>query len=382
MAMASSPQAGGTRDVVVVGGGVIGLAIAWRLGQRGLDVLVLDSDEAGAASSVSAGRLAPASEAAYGQEALVPLANEGLARWPAFAAELADQTGDDIGHERSGMLEIALDGDDVTALKRRQAFLERLGFDASWLTGSDVRKLEPLVAAGVRGALHSAAEQQVDPRRALHALGVACASAGVEVRRGKRVDAVDARERVRSVRSDGERVDCEHIVVAAGAWASVIPGLPPAPAALVRPVKGQILRLRGAVLADHMLETRDCYLVPRRNGELVLGATVEERGFDVAITGGATLDMLRAAFEVLPGIAELELCETGAGLRPGTRDNLPLLGASGPDGLLWACGHYRDGILLAPLTAEVITALACGEPAPVPIEPFAPLRAVQEPACA
>ena len=335
-------------DAVFVGGGVIGLASAWQAAERGLDVCVLERDRAGSgASRVAAGILAPDSEAEPGNEPFVPLARRSLELYPAFV----DALGVDVGFWQCGMLAVALDRDEIEVLKREPG-------EHTWLTPSECRRLEPGLSPRVAGGILSEQEASVDPRRLVEAL-----AAKVVVREGAEVVTVAADA---VTLANGETIAAGRVVVTAGAWSGVA-GIP------VRPVKGQVVRLRGELPAERMIRTEHVYVVPRRNGEVVVGATVEERGFDTTVTAGAVHELLREGYRLLPELAELELVDATAGLRPGSPDNGPLLGES-EDGVLVATGHYRNGILLAPITAETIAALLVGEPPPAESLPFTPDR--------
>jgi glycine oxidase len=334
-------------DVVVVGAGVIGLACAWRCAQRGLRVLVLERErEPGAgASGVAAGMLAPVTEAEFGEEALLRLNLAGAGLWPAFAAELAERSGVDTGYRASGALVVAVDRDDAEELRRLHAFQRSLGLDVTWLSGRECRRLEPRLSPRVPGGIAAEHDHQVEPRAVVRALRAAFEAAGGKLRCGARVD-------------DPSALDAEHVVLAAGCWS----GAP------VRPVKGQILRLRGEPLTQRLVRTPRCYVVSREDGEVVVGATVEERGFDTTVTADAVFRLLEAAREVLPDVSELEFVEAAARLRPGTPDNAPLIGEH--DGVVCATGHYRNGVLLAPITAGAVAAIVCGEDPPAAVEPF------------
>jgi glycine oxidase len=329
---------------------VIGLACAWRCAQRGLRVLVLEREaEPGAgASGVAAGMLAPVTEAEFGEEALLRLNLAGAELWPAFAAELAERSGLDTGYRSSGALVVAADRDDAEELRRLHAFQHSLGLDARWLSGRECRALEPRLSPRVPGGILTDHDHQVEPRAVVRALRAALESAGGELRCCEEV-------------ADPSALDAEHIVVAAGCWSGAF-GLP------VRPVKGQIVRLRGEPLADRLVKTPRCYVVSRPDGEVVVGATVEERGFDTTVTADGVFRLLEAAREVLPDTAELEFVEAAARLRPGTPDNAPLIGEH--DGLIWATGHHRNGVLLAPITAAAVAAMVAGEEPPEAVEPF------------
>jgi glycine oxidase len=329
-------------DALFVGGGVIGLSCAWRAQQRGLNVCVLERDGTGSSTSrVAAGLLAPDSEAEPGHQPFVPLGRRSLELYPQFVEEL----GVDVGFWACGMLVLALDDAEV---------------GGDWLTPAQCRELEPGLSPAVRGGVYSDQEASVDPRRLVDAL-----AAWVEVREGAEVAEV---KRDGVTLASGEAIPAGRVVVCAGAW-SGLAGVP------VRPVKGQVVRLRGEVPAERMLHTEHIYIVPRRNGEVVLGATVENRGFDTTVTAGAVEALLREATRVLPAIAELELVDVTAGLRPAGPDNAPLIGEC-ESGVLVATGHYRNGILLAPVTAEAIVALLVGEQPHEVAAPFAPQRSV------
>jgi glycine oxidase len=361
-------------EVLVVGGGIIGLAVAWRARRSGHAVALVERGElASGASRVAAGMLAPVAEAEYGGEGreLLALGLASRERWPDFAHALAAASGLDPGLRRGGTLMVARDRDAAEGLERELAFRERLGFAVRRLRPSEARALEPALAPSVRLALELPDDLSVDPRRVTAALGVAAARAGVAVHERRAV----ARLLVQSGRvtgvelAGGERLRAERVVVAAGAWSGTIAGLPAGAGVPVRPVKGQILRLRdpaGPGLLGHVVRFQGGYLVPRGDGRYVLGATMEERGFDTAVTAGAVTALLRDAAELVPGISELELGELSAGLRPGTPDNLPAIGPGALPGLVWATGHHRNGILLAPLTAELVTATLAGA-APDPL---------------
>jgi glycine oxidase len=333
-------------DVAVVGGGIIGLAVAWRAAQRGLRPLVLDAGEPGA-WQYAAGMLAPVTEAEFGEEALLALGLRAAAGFPAFCAELAEASGRDPGLRRSGTLAVARDADEAAELDRLFAFRRELGLEAERLRPSQARRAEPALAPTVRLAVDVPGDAAVDPRRLVAALADAVEHAGGELRRA------------RVAPGDLAALPAGRVVVAAGAWSGQFGGLP------VRPVKGQIMRLRdahGHDLVARTIRTRDGYLVPRGEGRYVLGATVEERGWDTAPTAGATHELIRDMAEVVPGVLELEIEELGAGLRPGTPDNLPLIGESG--GLVWATGHYRSGVLLADATAEAVVSVLAGDGLP------------------
>jgi glycine oxidase len=351
-------------DLVVVGGGVIGLSCAWRAVHDGLRVCVLERGEPGSgATHAAAGILAPDIEAEPGTEPLAALGRQSLELWPAFAAELEEATGVDVGFERSGTLFVAFDRDELEGVDWERDVLARVGIEIRRLSAGDCRALEPGLAPSCAGGLLAPHEAQVDSRRVAAALAQALGDA---LRSG--VDVVSMAPGG-VILADGSRVRGERILLAAGAWTGAN-GL--APVSLqVRPVKGQVVRLRGPRPAERMIRSEHVYVVPRANGEVVVGATAEERGFDTTVTAGAVLELLREAYRALPEIAELELVEVTAGLRPGSPDNAPLLGETGVDGLLVASGHYRNGILLAPATAEAIGAVLRGEPLPEPAAPFA-----------
>ncbi|QES50529.1 glycine oxidase ThiO [Streptomyces venezuelae] len=370
-------------DVLVIGGGIIGLATAWRTARRGLTVALADPEPGGGAARVAAGMLAAVTELHYGEETLLGLNLASAARYQAFAAELAEAGGLDIGYRACGTLAVALDSDDRLHLRELHALQRRCGLEPEWLTGRECRRLEPMLAPGVRGGLRVDGDHQVDPRRLADALLAACERAGVVFHRaGAERLTVTADRAAGALLDDGTEISAGQVVLAAGSLSGRLDGVPADVVPPVRPVKGQVLRLsvpaayapflsrtvRAVVRGSHV------YLVPRENGELVIGATSEELGWDTTVTAGGVYELLRDAHELVPGITELPLTETRAGLRPGSPDNAPLLGPTDLPGLHLATGHYRNGVLLTPVTGDVMAeVLATGE-LPDIARPFSPRR--------
>jgi glycine oxidase len=371
-------------DVVVIGAGVIGLSLGWRAARSALRTLVLDGGRPGqGATGAAAGMLAPVTEATFGEEDLLALNLEAARRYPDFVAELESETGVLVHYRASGTLAVALDRDDAELLKRLHVFQVSLGLDAEWLRGRECRRLEPGLAPAVVGGIRSSLDHQVDPRALSQALTGALAQSGGELRANASVAAIlTGSEGVSGVLlRSGERISAERVVVAAGWRSGEIEGLPENARVPVRPVKGQILRLRGdasAPVAKRVIRTTEVYIVPREDGELVVGATVEERGPDMSVTAGGVLELLREAYEALPGITELELVEAIAGLRPASPDNAPIVGAGALPGLVWATAHWRNGILLAPITAEGVVEMITGGAMPEVLAPFSPDRFARE----
>jgi glycine oxidase len=365
------PDSAKTVDVAIVGGGVIGLAAAWRARQGGLSVAVLERGAIGAecASGVAAGMLAPVSEVEFGEAGrrVLNLGLRSARMWPDFAAELEQASGIAVGLRQTGTLVVARDADEARELERQLEFRKSLGLHATRLRASAARELEPALAPTVRLALHAPEDHCVDPRLVLAALRRACELDGVVVRECAPVVAVELDGSAGCVTGvmlvDGERMSADRVVLAAGAWTGEIAGLPAEAGVPVRPVKGQILRLRdpdGAGLLQRVVRFEGGYLVPRGDGRYVLGATVEERGFEMQPTAGGVYELLRDARELVPGILELRIEELSVGFRPSTPDNAPVIGAGAIEGLVWATGHHRNGILLTPLTAELVTEVLTG----------------------
>ncbi|MDQ4049828.1 MAG: glycine oxidase ThiO [Actinomycetota bacterium] len=368
-------------DLVVVGAGLIGLSCAWRAAQAGMSVLVLEREEPGAgASGVAAGMLAPVTEAGFGEEALLELNLRARGLWGGFAAELEELTGMPSGYAEAGALMVAADRDDAEELRRLHAFQRRLGLDSEWLTARECRRLEPALSPRVGGAILAPEDGHADPRAVMSALAAALAGAGGELLSPVEAESLEVDDgRVSGVRTaDARSVKAGAVLLAAGAWScqGQIGGECGAPS--VRPVKGQLLELRvrpgHSAPARRVIRTPRCYIVTRGDGRVVVGATVEEQGFDTAVTADAVFRLLEAAWEVMPEIGELELVSARAGLRPATPDNAPAIGRGELDGLLWATGHHRNGVLLAPLTARAIAAMLQGVEAPPELGAFDPGR--------
>ncbi|MGC0377832.1 glycine oxidase ThiO [Streptomyces sp. SAI-229] len=372
-----------TSDVLVVGGGIIGLVTAWRAAQRGLATAVVDPEPGGGAAEVAAGMLAAVTELHYGEETLLGLNLASARRYPGFAAELTELTGHDLGYRACGTLAVALDADDRAHLRELHALQQRSGLDSQWLSGRDCRRLEPMLAPGVRGGLRVDGDHQIDPRRLAAALVTACEHAGVTVHRAWAERLVVAGDRATGVvTADGTGLGAGQVVLAAGSLSGRLAGVPADVLPPVRPVKGQVVRLtmpvrhgpflnrtvRAVVRGSHV------YLVPRENGELVVGATSEEMGWDTTVTAGGVYELLRDAHELVPGITELPLTETRAGLRPASPDNAPLLGPTELEGLLLATGHYRNGVLLTPVTGDVMAEALTTGTLPETARPFTPRR--------
>jgi glycine oxidase len=369
-------------DVVVVGGGVIGLAVAWQAATAGMTVTVFDPRPGRAASWAAAGMLAPVGEAHFGEDGLTALNVAAVRAWPDFARTLEAASGHPVHYVESGTLMVAVDPSDRAAADDLLAHQQKLGLSARRLSASDCRHHEPLLAPGVRGGADLADDHQVDNRRVIEALLAAC--------RAQDVDLVDQPVTSVTVR-DGRAVGVETgggppcaagaVVVAAGCWSGLLAGIPERARPPVRPVKGLTLRLHLPEAVPALQRTvrglvhgRTCYLVPRQDGSLVVGATVEEKGFDLSVQAGAVGNLLEDARRLIPSVEEYVLADTSTGLRPGSPDNAPIVGHSRLPGLVLATGAYRNGILQAPATAyEVVRLLQDGD-ADDRVGLFAPFR--------
>jgi glycine oxidase len=367
-------------QIVIIGAGVIGLATAWRTAAGGAAVTLVDPAPASGASSVAAGMLTPVSELTYGEEPLLRLGLASRDRYGAFVAELEELTGLETGYRTDGILEVAFDSDDLRHLDDLRRFQEDLGIPAEALTGRECRRLEPMLAPGVRGGLLAPEDGSVDPRRLAPALLAACERLGVRLvrRRAERV-VVENGAAAGVGLDDGTVIRADRVLLAAGPWSGDLGGLPPGTVPPVRPVKGQVIRLRTRApflrrATRGLVRGSSVYLVPRADGEIVLGATQEELGFDTRVTAGGLWELLRDARELLPGITELEFAEVRAGLRPGSPDNAPVMGPTALPGLLVGTGHFRNGILLTPVSADILSAMLLDGPVPEVAGPFAPDR--------
>jgi len=367
-------------DLLVVGAGLIGLSCALEASGGGLDVLVVDAGEAERASEVAAGMIAPVGEASWGEDALRAATLDSAARWPGFAERLEAESGRPVGYRRCGALHVALDRDEAAELHRVQELHDELGLESEWLTAGACRRLEPGLSTDVAAGFTAPGEAEVDPRVVLAALRAACTRAGIAIVSGTVAGILldgdgDGDGAVRGAAVDDREVEAARVLLAAGAR---IGAAAPAGVELpVRPMKGEIVRLRsrpGEEPCERIIASERVYIVPRANGEVVVGATVEDRGFDLRVTAGGVHELLREAYRALPEIAELELAGCVAGLRPTTPDNAPVIGRTGVEGLLIAGGHHRNGVLLAPFTAAVIGALLRGEPLPGPAPALGPDR--------
>ncbi len=364
----------------VLGGGVIGLSCAWRAAAAGWAVTLVDPAPGSGASWVAGGMLAPVTEAWPGEEALLALGLESVARWPGFAGAVETASGRPVGLRTEGTVVVATGSGDRAELDALAGHLGRLGRPTGRLSGRELRRLEPAIGPDVRGGLSVPGDLAVDNRMLLGALRIACARTGVRF---------DARAAT-GVRTDGDRVtgvhctvgfevDADAVLICAGAYSAA---LHPTLDGLVRPVKGEILRLArraGALPAPRrtvraLVDGRAVYAVPRDGDGLVVGATQAETGFDTEVTVGGVRDLLRDIERVLPGVAEYALLEAAAGLRPAGPDNVPLIGTVGPEGLLVATGHHRNGMLLAPVTADAVLALLGGAELAGPVRAADPAR--------
>jgi glycine oxidase len=368
-----------TADVVVIGGGTIGTATAWRCAQRGLSVTVVDPDPTRGAWHTAAGMLSPVTELHYAEEPLFRLGRASLTRYPAFAEELEQLTGQSIGYWPCGTLSTAWDAADLAAQRDLHAFWHSVGAAAQLLTGRELRALEPALAPGIPGGLLAAEEHQVDPRLLHRALTIAAERTGVHTVRG--IAELRCADRVTGVRlADGTVISAPTVVNAAGAWAADVAGVPAEAVVPVRPVKGQTLRLRLPPPArlQHVVRGsvrgHPIYLVPRADGQIVVGASVEEVGFDSRPRSGAVYELLRDAQTLLPELGEAEFEQVCTGFRPGSPDNAPIIGPAALPGLVHATGHYRNGILLTPITADAVAGIIADGEQPPAVTPFAASR--------
>jgi len=370
-------------DAVIVGAGVIGLAVAWRAAQRGVRVALVDPEPGSGASHAAAGMLAPVTEAHYGEEQLLRLNLASARRYPEFVAELEEVSGTSAGFSASGTLAVAFDSGDRAVLADLAEFHQRLGLASEPLTGRECRAHEPLLAPDVQSGLLVSGDHQIDNRMLIAALLTAIGRAHVQLHRERVAELLIEHDAAAGVRlADGRILHAQRVVLAAGCRSTSIPGLPSGVLPPIRPVKGQILRLSvpasAAPFLSHavrgVVRGRQVYLVPREHGELVIGATVEEQGFDTQVTAGGVYELLRAAHGLVPDVGELPLTEVRAGLRPGSPDNAPILGATDLPGLIAATGHFRNGVLLTPITADAIAECLVTGQLPEEAAAFVPQR--------
>jgi glycine oxidase len=352
-------------EIVIVGGGVIGLAVARALAARGVeDILLLERAAIGReASYAAAGMIAPQVEADE-SNAFFRLLCASRDCYPAFASTLQEETGIDVELDTTGILYLALTSADEENINRRFEWQTRAGLRIERITAGEVRKLEPCISNDVRAALRFPLDIQVETRLLVKALAESCRQRGVRLVTDTRVQSVKSNAgKVVGVETSSGFIATNNVIVAGGAWSSMIQGLPDIP---IEPVRGQMLCFRSEPkLANHVIYSPRGYVVPRRDGRLLAGSTTEKAGYDKAVTNAGMQEIQSNAAEISPSIQALRILDSWAGLRPRAADNLPVLGPCGEiKGLVYATGHYRNGILLAPLTGELIASAIIDEVIP------------------
>lgn len=366
--------------VIIVGGGIMGLSIALELRKttHDFDVTVLERSIPGAeASSAAAGMLAPQFESSR----LGPMLDLSLLSrmaWPKWAADVQVRSGVDVGYLPCGALQVAFTEDEVHALDEKIAWQTASGLRAELLTGAELREREPHLSPRALAAAAFPDDHQVDPRRLMRALAVAATRAGVMFRSGTVRSLLETEGRITGVDLEGERLDAELVVLAAGAWSGQVAGAEIDPAR-VKPVRGQMMELQlRAPLFTRLLKSANGYVVPRADGAVLVGSTMEMVGFDKNVTAEGLNKLLQAAIQLVPELSPASVTSTWAGLRPWTDDQLPFLGEGPKAGLLLATGHFRNGILLAPITARLLGQVARQEKPTVDLRPFQYLRSFQK----
>ena len=368
------------KTTLIIGGGVIGLGIGWQLAKSGVSVTIYDRAEAGrAASWAAAGMLAPLAEAHNEEPELLKLGCQSLQRYPQWVRELEADAEMSVGYRVEGTLIVGLEPDDTYQLRHLHTSQQELGLDVEWLTGHAARDIEPALSPRVTAAIRSATDHQVDNRRMVKALQRSFQACGGVLHENSTIESIIIENGVATgVQTQDGFQAADTLILAAGCWSAQIEGLPNTIVPPVRPVKGQMLALQmeAGITVKNVIRTvrarypTSVYLVPRTDGRLIVGATSEEMGFDTRLTAGGAFELLRGAWEAVPGIYELPLLETWAGLRPGSRDNAPILGKTPIENLIYATGHYRNGILLTPITAYEITKLILTGETSETIAPF------------
>ena len=368
------------KKIIIIGGGVIGLGIGWQLAKSGAAVTIYERAQAGrAASWAAAGMLAPLAEAHSEEPELLKLGSQSLARYPQWVDELEADAKTSIGYRVEGTLIVGLEPDDTHQLRHLYASQQELGLDVEWLNGREAREIESALSPRVTAAIHCATDHQVDNRLMVQALRHAYHARGGLLYENSTIERIVVENGTATgVQTQDGFHEAEVLILAAGCWSAQIDGLPDGIIPPVRPVKGQMLALQmeEGITVKNVIRTvrarypTSVYLVPRSDGRLIVGATSEEMGFDTRLTAGGVFELLRGAWEAVPGIYELPLLETWSGLRPGSRDNAPILGKTPVENLVYATGHYRNGILLTPITAyEIAKLILTGETSEI-IAPF------------
>ena len=368
------------KTILIIGGGVIGFGIGWQLAKSGVSVTIYDRAEAGrAASWAAAGMLAPLAEAHNEESELLKLGCQSLQRYPQWVRELEADAEMSVGYRVEGTLIVGLEPDDTHQLRHLHTSQQELGLDVEWLTGRAAREMEPALSPRVTAAIHCATDHQVDNRLMVKALQRSFQACGGVLHENSTIESIVIEKGVATgVQTQDSFQAADTLILAAGCWSAQIEGLPDTLRPPVRPVKGQMLALQmeAGITVKNVIRTvrarypTSVYLVPRTDGRLIVGATSEEMGFDTRLTAGGAFELLRGAWEAVPGIYELPLLETWTGLRPGSRDNAPILGETPIENLIYATGHYRNGILLTPITAYEIAKLILTGKTSETIAPF------------
>ena len=367
----------GIKTIAIIGAGVAGLGPAWQLALRGWEVHLFEAHKVGSgASTKAAGMLAPTAEVTFEEEDLLHLGQQSLELYPRWAGELEETTGIDLDYRREGTLMVAIDRDDAEALQHIYNYHQRLGLPVERLLGEEARRREPGLDPSVHFALFSPHDHQIDPVKMITALRLAFLDAGGQLYEESPVAEVVIRDaEVRGLTLvGGEAIEFPNILVAAGAWSRKIAGIPDGILPHIRPVRGQMISvaLGEPPLTGHVIRAPDAYLVPKSDGRLLIGATMEERGFDLRHTAGGVLDLLTGAWEALPGIYDAPILDMWTGLRPITLTNTPVIGTTEIDGLHLCVGHGRNGILLAPITAYGLAQWLDEGSAFTSLQPFEP----------
>jgi glycine oxidase len=373
-------------DAVVIGAGVIGCAIAWRLGQAGMRVVVVERGRAGAeASHAAGGMLAPLAEAER-RDDFFNLAVASMSIYADFARELRASSGIDIEYRDEGTLYLALTEEDEDEIERRWSWQCETGLNVKRLSAGCALKLEPSLNRTLRLALKFPGDHQVDNRRLTIALHTAASDAGAEFlthteARELLIESAAGRSRIVGVATARGEIRAGAVVIAAGSWSSLLRRQGASPFE-IEPVRGQMVALEmPAAPARHVIYSRRGYLVPRLSGYLIAGSTTEHAGYDKRVTAGGVASIIKNAIEIMPCVADHAVIETWAGLRPRAPDDLPILGADPRvEGLIYATGHYRNGILLTPITAQAISQLIVKGESRVNLAPFSVARFADRPA--